>query len=93
MIFCLKVGYAVTTNYQDDCKSGMENGHTPSTVPVIGFDMGGTSTDVSRYDGEYEHIFESNVGGVAIQAPQVSVVGGYDLGFFDPILLTYLVNI
>jgi len=33
--------------------------------------MGGTSTDVSRYDGEYEHVFESTTGGVAIQAPQV----------------------
>ena len=33
--------------------------------------MGGTSTDVSRYDGDYEHVFESTTGGVAIQAPQV----------------------
>lgn len=39
--------------------------------PVIGFDMGGTSTDVSRYDGEYEHVFESTTAGVTIQAPQV----------------------
>lgn len=36
--------------------------------------MGGTSTDVSRYDGEYEHVFESTTGGVAIQAPQVDLV-------------------
>ena len=42
-----------------------------SLMPVIGFDMGGTSTDVSRYAGEYEHIFESNIAGVCIQAPQV----------------------
>ena len=34
--------------------------------------MGGTSTDVSRYDGEYEHVFESTTAGVSIQAPQVS---------------------
>jgi len=33
--------------------------------------MGGTSTDVSRYDGQYEHVFESTTAGVAIQAPQV----------------------
>ena len=39
--------------------------------PVIGFDMGGTSTDVSRFDGDYEHMFESTTAGVAIQAPQV----------------------
>ena len=42
-------------------------------APVIGFDMGGTSTDVSRYAGEYEHVFESTVGGVTIQAPQVCI--------------------
>ena len=33
--------------------------------------MGGTSTDVSRYDGSYEHVFESTTAGVCIQAPQV----------------------
>ena len=36
--------------------------------------MGGTSTDVSRYDGDYEHVFESTTGGIAIQAPQVLLV-------------------
>lgn len=40
---------------------------TPS-IPVIGFDMGGTSTDVSRYDGHWEHVFETVTAGVAIQA-------------------------
>lgn len=35
--------------------------------------MGGTSTDVSRFAGEYEHVFESMTGGVTIQAPQVRV--------------------
>lgn len=30
--------------------------------PVIGFDMGGTSTDVSRYDGSYTHVFETTTG-------------------------------
>ena len=32
----------------------------------------GTSTDVSRYAGEYEHVFETTTAGVTIQAPQVS---------------------
>lgn len=41
--------------------------------PVIGFDMGGTSTDVSRYDGSFEHVFESITAGVTIQAPQVNI--------------------
>lgn len=35
--------------------------------PVIGFDMGGTSTDVSRFAGTYEHVFESTTAGVTIQ--------------------------
>ncbi|KAK9402794.1 5-oxoprolinase [Crotalus adamanteus] len=55
------VGYAVTSY------SGME-GH-----PVIGFDMGGTSTDVSRYAGEYEHVFEATTAGISIQVPQLDI--------------------
>lgn len=42
-------------------------------VPVIGFDMGGTSTDVSRYDGQLDHIFETTTAGISIQAPQLNV--------------------
>ncbi|NWU68681.1 OPLA oxoprolinase, partial [Pterocles burchelli] len=41
--------------------------------PVIGFDMGGTSTDVSRYAGNYEHVFEATTAGVTIQAPQLDI--------------------
>ena len=40
---------------------------------VIGFDMGGTSTDVSRYNGHYEHTFENTTAGVTIQAPQLDI--------------------
>ncbi len=53
------VGHALTT-YDNHTKQ-----------PIIGFDMGGTSTDVSRYDGNYEHVFESITAGYLIQAPQV----------------------
>ncbi|KAJ5884648.1 hypothetical protein N7495_009158 [Penicillium taxi] len=42
-------------------------------IPVIGFDMGGTSTDVSRYDGHLEHVFGSKVAGVLIQSPQLDI--------------------
>lgn len=42
-------------------------------MQVIGFDMGGTSTDVSRYAGSYEHVFESTTAGVTIQAPQLDI--------------------
>ncbi|KAE8158656.1 Hydantoinase B/oxoprolinase-domain-containing protein [Aspergillus tamarii] len=42
-------------------------------TPVIGFDMGGTSTDVSRFDGHLEHVFGSKVAGVLIQSPQLDI--------------------
>lgn len=45
-----------------------------SRIPVIGFDMGGTSTDVSRYGaGRYEHVFETTTAGVTIQSPQLDI--------------------
>ncbi|KAL2832542.1 Hydantoinase B/oxoprolinase-domain-containing protein [Aspergillus cavernicola] len=46
---------------------------TTSGTPVVGFDMGGTSTDVSRYGGNFEHVFESNTAGVTIQSPQLDI--------------------
>jgi 5-oxoprolinase (ATP-hydrolysing) len=56
------VGYALTS-------------YDPITkIPVIGFDMGGTSTDVSRYGaGRYEHVFETTTAGVTIQSPQLDI--------------------
>ncbi|OQE18202.1 hypothetical protein PENSTE_c018G06703 [Penicillium steckii] len=42
-------------------------------TPVIGFDMGGTSTDVSRFDGHLEHVFGSEVAGILIQSPQLDI--------------------
>ena len=55
--------------------------------PVIGFDMGGTSTDVSRFDGDYELIFETETAGVRIQAPQLNIktvaAGGGSRLFFE----------
>ncbi|XP_062093597.1 5-oxoprolinase 1-like [Humulus lupulus] len=41
--------------------------------PLIGFDMGGTSTDVSRYAGNYEQVFEMQIGSAIIQAPQLDI--------------------
>ena len=40
---------------------------------VIGFDMGGTSTDVSHYAGEFEREFETQVAGVRMRAPMMSI--------------------
>jgi 5-oxoprolinase (ATP-hydrolysing) len=42
-------------------------------TPVIGFDMGGTSTDVSRFDGHLDHVFGSKLAGVLIQSPQLDI--------------------
>lgn len=56
------VGYALTS-YDPETK-----------IPVIGFDMGGTSTDVSRYgSGRYDHVFETTTAGVTIQSPQLDI--------------------
>lgn len=35
--------------------------------------MGGTSTDVSRYDGKLEHTFENTISGVTVMAPQLDI--------------------
>ncbi|KUI67175.1 hypothetical protein VM1G_03564 [Cytospora mali] len=42
-------------------------------APIVGFDMGGTSTDVSRYGGSFEHVFETVTAGVSIQSPQLDI--------------------
>lgn len=40
---------------------------------VIGFDMGGTSTDVSRFAGEFERSYENEVSGVRLRAPMLAI--------------------
>ncbi|HHS13221.1 MAG TPA: 5-oxoprolinase [bacterium] len=40
---------------------------------IIAFDMGGTSTDVSRYDGDYDYVFEHQVGGAHLVAPALAI--------------------
>jgi 5-oxoprolinase (ATP-hydrolysing) len=40
---------------------------------VIAFDMGGTSTDVARYDGDFEYLFEHRVGDAHLVAPALAV--------------------
>ena len=54
---------------------------------VIGFDMGGTSTDVSHYDGEYERALETVVAGIRMRAPMMHIhtvaAGGGSILHFD----------
>jgi 5-oxoprolinase (ATP-hydrolysing) len=40
---------------------------------IIGFDMGGTSTDVSHYNGEYERTLETEIAGVRLRAPMMAI--------------------
>ncbi len=54
---------------------------------VIGFDMGGTSTDVSHFAGEFERAFDTQVAGVRVRAPMMSIhtvaAGGGSIIAFD----------
>ncbi len=54
---------------------------------LIGFDMGGTSTDVSHYAGDYERAFETEVAGVRLRAPMMQIhtvaAGGGSILQFD----------
>ena len=54
---------------------------------IIGFDMGGTSTDVSHYRGEYERSFETEVAGVRLRSPMMAIhtvaAGGSSILHFD----------
>ncbi|KAL0488429.1 5-oxoprolinase [Acrasis kona] len=62
------VGYATTAYDQQE-----EYTDSKDKLPVIGFDMGGTSTDVSRYAGMYDHVYETELAGIQIQAPQLDI--------------------
>ncbi|MBW4471607.1 MAG: hydantoinase B/oxoprolinase family protein [Stenomitos rutilans HA7619-LM2] len=54
---------------------------------IISFDMGGTSTDVAHYAGEYEREFETEVAGVRLRAPMMAIhtvaAGGGSILHFD----------
>ncbi len=54
---------------------------------IIGFDMGGTSTDVTHYAGDYERAFETEVAGVRMRAPMMKIhtvaAGGGSIIAFD----------
>jgi 5-oxoprolinase (ATP-hydrolysing) len=64
-----------------------ETGREAGFPHLIGFDMGGTSTDVSHFDGEYERAFETEVAGVRMRAPMMLIhtvaAGGGSILHFD----------
>jgi 5-oxoprolinase (ATP-hydrolysing) len=78
------VGMARTAQLAFADASGQAAGNA---VRVIGFDMGGTSTDVSHFAGEFEREFETLVAGVRMRAPMMSIhtvaAGGGSILAFD----------
>ncbi|MEG3436310.1 hydantoinase B/oxoprolinase family protein [Pannus brasiliensis CCIBt3594] len=54
---------------------------------IISFDMGGTSTDVAHYNGEYERVFETEIAGIRIKAPMMAIntvaAGGGSILHYD----------
>jgi 5-oxoprolinase (ATP-hydrolysing) len=64
-----------------------ETGRQAGFSRLIGFDMGGTSTDVSHFDGELERTFETEVAGVRVRAPMMLIhtvaAGGGSILHFD----------
>jgi 5-oxoprolinase (ATP-hydrolysing) len=66
---------------------GLRGADRSGAMRVIGFDMGGTSTDVSHYAGEFERAFETRVAGVRVRAPMMAIhtvaAGGGSILAFD----------
>src|SRR5262245_32429690 len=64
-----------------------ETGRAARFAHLIGFDMGGTSTDVSHFDGDYERTFETEVAGVRMRAPMMLIhtvaAGGGSILHYD----------
>ena len=65
----------------------VETGRRAGFAKLIGFDMGGTSTDVTHFDGVYERAFETEVAGVRMRAPMMNIhtvaAGGGSILHFD----------
>lgn len=65
----------------------VETAHLAGINRLIGFDMGGTSTDVCHYDGELERSFETEVAGVRMRAPMMQIhtvaAGGGSILHYD----------
>ena len=77
--FCLARQGGIVGAVQTSLSAGFDK--------IIGFDMGGTSTDVSHFNGAYERTFETEVAGVRLRAPMMAIhtvaAGGGSLLSFD----------
>jgi 5-oxoprolinase (ATP-hydrolysing) len=67
------------------------SGRRSGFAKVIAFDMGGTSTDVARWDGDFEYLFEHRVGAAHLVAPALAIesvaAGGGSICSFDGVQL------
>jgi 5-oxoprolinase (ATP-hydrolysing) len=67
------------------------SGRRSGFARVIAFDMGGTSTDVARWDGDFEYLFEHRVGDARLVAPALAIesvaAGGGSICSFDGVQL------
>ncbi len=67
--------------------AAVETARAAGITRLIGFDMGGTSTDVCHYDGELERSFETEVAGVRMRAPMMQIhtvaAGGGSILHYD----------
>ncbi len=65
----------------------VETARQAGFAKIIGFDMGGTSTDVSHFDGSFERAFETQVAGVRMRAPMMRIhtvaAGGGSILHYD----------
>ena len=65
----------------------VETARAAGFAKIVGFDMGGTSTDVCHYDGAYERTFESQVAGARVRAPMMLIhtvaAGGGSILHYD----------
>jgi 5-oxoprolinase (ATP-hydrolysing) len=81
------VGMARTAELAHSAEAAQAAEGLEAGVRVIGFDMGGTSTDVSHYAGELEREFDTQVAGVRMRAPMMSIhtvaAGGGSLLDYD----------
>lgn len=69
MFIFVRVGYVVKKISQVRKKLTVEQ----IDCTVDWFVCTGTSTDVSRYAGQYEHVFEAMIAGITLQAPQLDI--------------------
>lgn len=66
------VGFSKTC-YSDESGPSGKKQKSSAPRPLLALDMGGTSTDVSRYDGKFDHVFESTISQTKLSIPMLQI--------------------